>query len=48
MVVPTGHLALILITTHVWGDADHGLVDVAVAKATAPVAWAVPNLVVGL
>src|SRR5712671_1471426 len=48
MVVPARHLALVLVATHVRGDADHGLVDVAVAKATAPITWAVPNLVVGL
>src|SRR5712672_1937195 len=32
VVVPAGHLALILIATHVRGDADHGLVDVTVTK----------------
>ena len=32
MVVPARHYALVLVATHVRGDADHGLVDVAVAK----------------
>src|SRR5712675_1170803 len=48
MVVPARHLALVLITTHVWGNAQDGLMDVAVAEATAPIAWAVPDLVVRL
>ena len=48
MVVPTRHLALVLIATHVRGDADHGLVDVAVTETAAPITRAVLNLVVGL
>src|SRR5712675_1349789 len=48
MVVPTGHLALAFVAAHVWGDAKDGLVDVAVAEATAPIARAVPDLVVRL
>jgi len=37
VVVPAGHLALVLIAMHVRGDAEDGLVDVAVAEATAPI-----------
>jgi len=48
VVVPAGHLALVLCAAHVRGDAEDGLMDVAVAKATAPIAWAVPDLVVRL
>jgi len=48
MVVPAGHLALVFSATHVWGDAQDGLVDVAVAEATVPIARAVPDLVVRL
>jgi len=48
MVVPAGHLALVLIATHVRGDADHGLMDVTVTKAAASITGAVLNLVVGL
>jgi len=48
MMVPARHLALILIATHVWGDADHGLVSVAVTKTAVPITGAVLNLVVGL
>ena len=48
VVVPARHLALVLCATHVQGDAEDGLVDVAVAEATAPIAWAVPDLVVRL
>src|SRR5712672_1157858 len=35
MVVPAGHLALVLVAMHVRGDADHGLVNVAVTKTAA-------------
>jgi len=48
VVVPTRHLALVLVAMHVRGDAEYGLMDVAVAKATAPIAWAVLDLVVRL
>ena len=48
VVVPTRHLALVLRAAHVRGDAEDGLVDVAVAEATAPIAWAVLDLVVRL
>ena len=48
MVVPAGHLALVLVATHVQCDADHGLVDIAVTKTAATIAGAVPNLVVQL
>jgi len=48
VVVPAGHLALILVAAHVWSDADHGLVNVAVTKTATPITGAVPNLVVGL
>ena len=37
VVVPAGHLALVLIATHVRGDAEDRLVDVAIAKATTPI-----------
>src|SRR5712675_3512008 len=37
VVVPARHLALVLCATHVQGDAEDGLVDVAVAEATAPI-----------
>jgi len=37
VMVPARHLALVLRATHVRGDADYRLVDVAVAKATSPV-----------
>src|SRR5712672_3911397 len=48
VVVPARHLALVLRATHVRGDAEYGLVDVAVAEATAPIVGAVPDLVVRL
>ena len=48
VVVPARHLALVLRATHVRGDAEDGLVDVAVAEATTPSAWAVLGLVVRL
>ena len=48
VVVPAGHLALVLRATHVRGDAEYGLMDIAVAEATAPCAWAVLGLVVRL
>src|SRR5712675_156317 len=48
VVVPARHLALVLRATHVRGDAEYGLMDVAVAEATAPVTWAVLDLVVWL
>jgi len=37
VVMPTGYLALVLVATHVRGDAEDGLVDVAVTEATLPV-----------
>ena len=37
VVMPAGHLALVFIATHVWGDAEDGFVDIAVAEATSPV-----------
>ena len=48
VVVPAGHLALVLRAMHVRGDAEYGLVDVAVAEATAPIVRAVLDLVVRL
>src|SRR5712675_323589 len=48
VVVPAGHLALVFIAMHVWGDAEDGLVDVAVAEATTPVQRAVLDLMAGL
>ena len=48
IVVPARHLALVLVATHVRGDAQDGLMDVAVTKATAPIARAVLDLVVQL
>src|SRR5712672_4388198 len=48
VVVPARHLALVLRATHVRGDAEDGLVDVAVAEATVPIARAVLDLVVRL
>jgi len=48
VVVPAGHLALVLATTHVRGDAEDGLMNVAVAKATMPIRGAVLDLVAGL
>jgi len=48
VVMPARHLALVFRATHVWGDAHDGLVDVAVAEATAPVARAVLDLVAQL
>ena len=48
MVVPTGHLALVLVATHVRGGADDGLMDIAVAEAAAPIRGAIPDLVPGL
>ena len=48
VVVPAGHLALVLRATHVRGDAEYGLMDVALAEATTPSAWAVLGLVVRL
>jgi len=48
VVVPTRHFALVLVATHVRGDAGDGLVDVAVAKAAAPMAWAILDVMVGL
>src|SRR5712675_321781 len=48
MVVPARYLALVLVTSHVRGNAQDGLVDVAVTEATAPIAWASPDLVVRL
>src|SRR5882672_7722119 len=48
MVVPARHLALVLRATHVRGNAEDGLVDVAVAEATVPIVQAVLDLVVRL
>jgi len=48
VVVPARHLALVLRAAHVRGDAEYGLVDVAVAEATAPIVRAVLDLVVRL
>ena len=48
VVVPARHLALVLRAAHVRGDAENGLVDVAVAEATAPIVRAVLDLVVRL
>ena len=48
VVVPAWHLALVLCATHVRGDAEYGLVDVAVAEAATPIVWAVFGLVVRL
>src|SRR5712671_1891779 len=48
VVVPARHLALVLRATHVRGDAEDGLMDVAVAEATVPIARAVLDLVVRL
>src|SRR5712675_3241415 len=48
VVVPARHLALVLRATHVRGDAEYRLVDVAVAEATTPIAGAVFDLVVRL
>src|SRR5712671_2449543 len=48
VVMPTGHLALVFVATHVRGDAEDGLVDVAVAETTSPVRWAVLDLVARL
>src|SRR5712671_5142679 len=48
VVVPTRYLALVFRATHVRGDAEDGLVDVAVAEATAPIVRAVLDLVVRL
>src|SRR5712671_2804442 len=48
VVVPARHLALVLRATHVRGDAEYGLMDVAVAEATAPVTWAVLDLMIQL
>ena len=47
-VVPTGHLALVLVAMHVQGNADHGLVNIAVTKAAISVTGAVLHLVVRL
>jgi len=48
VVVPARHLALILHAAHVWGDAEDGLMGVAVTEATAPIVQAVLDLVVRL
>ena len=48
VVVPAGHLALVFRATHVRGDAEDGLVDVAVAETTVPIVRAVLDLVVRL
>jgi len=48
VVMPAGYLALVLIATHVRGDADDGLVDIAVAEAASSIRGAVLDLVPGL
>jgi len=48
VMVPTGHLTLVLVTTHMRGDAYDGLVDIAVAEATASIRGAILDLVPGL
>jgi len=48
VVVPARYLALILVATHVWGGADHRLVDVAVTKTASTILGAVLDLMVGL
>src|SRR5712675_3106464 len=48
VMVPTRHLALVFRAAHVRGDAEDGLVDVAVAEATPSIARAVLDLVVRL
>jgi len=45
VVVPAGHLTLVLVATHVRGDADDGLVGVAVAEAAASIRGAIFDLV---
>src|SRR5712671_1601500 len=45
VVVPARHLALVLVATHMWGDANDRLVDVAVAEAASSVRGAVFDLV---
>jgi len=48
VVVPAGYLALVLIATHVRGNAKYGFVDVAAAEAALSITGAVLDLVVGL
>ena len=48
VVVPTRHLALVLVATHVWGDADDRFVDVAVTETASSVRGAVLDLMPGL
>jgi len=48
IMVPARHLALVLVATHVQGDAKHGLVNIAVTKTATPITRAVLDLVVGL
>jgi len=48
IMVPAGHLALVFVATHMWGNADHGLVNVAITKTAAAIAGAVLHLVVRL
>ena len=45
VVVPARHFTLILIATHMRGDANDRFVDIAVAEATSPVRGAVLDLV---
>src|SRR5712672_3215328 len=47
VVVPARHFALVLVATHVRGDANNGLVDVAVAETAASITRAVFDGVVG-
>ena len=48
VVMSAGYLALILVATHVWGGADHRLVDIAVTKTASTILGAVLDLMVGL
>ena len=48
IMVPARHLALVLIAMHVRGNAEYGLVNIAVTKTATPITRAVLNLVVGL
>jgi len=48
VVVPARHSALVLIATHVRGDASHGLMGVAVAETAVSVARTIFDGVVGL
>src|SRR5712671_48957 len=48
VVMPAGYLALVLVAMHVRGDADDGLVGVAVAEAASSIRGAILDLVPGL